>query len=895
MDTWLTELLELQGISHLTSVQKDALAAGVANGQSMVVCAPTSSGKTLIGEIAAIAGTRSGCTALYLVSHKALADQKFEEFTNKYGNKSERPIARVGVSTGDRDDGDADPQILIATYEKALSLVMSDAISVGNTVVVADELQLIGEEKRGPDVEILCAALRRKKPKQFVALTATVKNGNDLNGWLECKLVQSNVRDVDLIQEIWADDQVYSVRFGLEDGTISKHKGKLPATTLEAVAMLLQQKRGPIIVFTETRRDAMELAQSFSSNRSKTPSGFNFSNLLSFFSEASEFTDRLRSTAETKVIFHTADLTPSERSVVEQGLVTSDFDVCFATPTLAAGVNFPFQTVVFDRLHRRYIQPKQLPLGAYRNMSGRAGRLGMHEKGYAVLIPRDKEELAYANTLVLPENEVLLSRLAVMSVRRIVLILISSRSADSRETLRAFLEQTLFWYQVRDRNPTRLDELVTKVNDAIKWLVEHGMLKVSGETIDATEFGSAVSRTGLLPSTAYQFAELLKVKWPNLETNFEEYELPLIHAAVCSDEFSPDTGQRFLPPLDKSVGYAEARGALYAAPLFSNMNDCERAANQSAFAIFLFISGEVERKIGARAGIPSGQVHRFANEIAWVLDGFHRIAGVSSLGCSQRVMNQIGLLARRVRLGVPTEVVDLIRTAHAARVPGFGRQSALTLLRAKLGDRDAILSADRTFLEKLLKIKERVDKLIEAIEHESPNQFEKAKRLHLKVAESLGIGSQVKEAYDLMGADYERPIQNLLSMDPELKVTIVDDGKRQGVPDMMIEYKNRAAVIECKTTTKKPPTISKDEAFSVLVKAADIKDVHRITIGKPGFDTFAESKACGSSEITLINHSTFMEAILLRRKGLITLDALFDWLLEPGVAESERLGVLRVQ
>jgi helicase len=892
MDTWLTELLALQGIKKLTSVQRDALSAGIANGQSMVVCAPTSSGKTLIGEIAAIAGTRVGCTALYLVSHKALADQKFDEFTRKYGNKSERPIARVGVSTGDRDDGDADPQILIATYEKALSLVMSNAISVGNTVVVADELQLIGVEKRGPDVEILCAALRRKKPKQFVALTATVENGDDLSGWLECKLVQSNVRDVDLLQEIWADDQVYTVRFGLDEGNISKHKGRLPSTTLEAVDLLLQQNRGPIIVFTETRRDAMDLAQSFSSNRSKTPSGFNFSNLLTLFSEATEFTDRLRSTAETKVIFHTADLTPSERLVVEQGLVTCDFDVCFATPTLAAGVNFPFQTVVFDRLLRRYIQPKKLPLGDYRNMSGRAGRLGMHDKGYAILIPRDQDELAYANALVLPENETLVSRLAVMSVRRIVLVLISSKSADSRESLRAFFEQTLFWYQVRDRNPTRLDELVIKVNDAIGWLVEHQMLNMTGEVVAATEFGVAVSKTGLLPSTAYQFAELLKQEWQNLEKQFEEYELPLIHAAVCSDEFNPDIGQRFLPPVDRSVGYAETRNTLYAAPLFFNMNDCEPVENQSAFAVFLFISGEAERKIGARSGIPSGQVHRFSNEIAWVLDGFHRIAGVSTIGCSQRVMNQVGVLARRVRLGVPTEVVDLIRTAHAARVPGFGRQSALTLLRAKLGDRDAVLGADRAQLEKLLKVKERVDKLIEAIQHESPNQFEKSKRLHLRIAELLGIGSQVKDAYDLMGVDYERPIQDLLSMDPELKVTLLDDGKRQGVPDMMIEYKNRAAVIECKTTTKRPPTISKDEAFSVLVKATDIKDVHRITIGKPGFDTFAESKACGSSEITLINHSTFIEAILLRRKGLISLDALFNWFLEPGVAESDRLGVL---
>ena len=238
----------------------------------------------------------------------------------------------------------------------------------------------------------------------------------------------------------------------------------------------------------------------------------------------------------------------------------------------------------------------------------------MHDKGYAILIPRDQEELAYANALVLPENEVLVSRLAVMSVRRIVLVLISSKSADSPETLRAFFEDTFFWYQVRDRNPTRLDELVRKVDDAISWLVEHKMLKITDATIVATEFGLAVSRTGLLPSTAFQFAELLKDQWHNLEKHFEEFELPLIHAAVCSDEFNPDRGQRFLPPLDRTVGYAETRDALYAAPLFKNMHDCEPAENQAAYAVFLFICGEAERKIGARAGVPSGQVHRFSGD-----------------------------------------------------------------------------------------------------------------------------------------------------------------------------------------------------------------------------------------------------------------------------------------
>ena len=162
-------------------------------------------------------------------------------------------------------------------------------------------------------------------------------------------------------------------------------------------------------------------------------------------------------------------------------------------------------------------------------------------------------------------------------------------------------------------------------------------------------------------------------------------------------------------------------------------------------------------------------------------------------------MNQIGILSQRVRLGVPIEVIDLIRTAQLARVPGFGRQRAVALLKAKLSDRDAILQADLKLLETLLNSKERVDKLIEAIKQSIPNQFEKSKRLHISDAKELGIDALVVAAYERNGGDYEVPVEALLRLDQNWKITKLDDGKRQGVPDFMIEYMGLAVVLECKT------------------------------------------------------------------------------------------------
>jgi len=202
-DGFVRETLASWGIAWLTEIQRSAVEAGVLQGGSMIVSAPTSSGKTLVGELAALYGLQNGKRVIYLVSHKALADQKYQDFLIRLGEKSNAPLASIALSTGDREEGDVDAQVTIATYEKALGLLLAGQLRSTDAIVIADELQILRESGRGPEIETLCSTLRQRGVGQFIALTATVENAEDLAGWMECQLVSSATRDIPLHQEIW--------------------------------------------------------------------------------------------------------------------------------------------------------------------------------------------------------------------------------------------------------------------------------------------------------------------------------------------------------------------------------------------------------------------------------------------------------------------------------------------------------------------------------------------------------------------------------------------------------------------------------------------------------------------------------------------------------------------
>lgn len=269
------------GSPALSDVQYDALETGVGRGKSLLVVSPTSTGKTLIALWAIAKGLETGCNTVYLVTHRALAKQKFEELKSqlikKYLDDNHEGLV---IATGDyvqnaNSENAIDPlgaPLLIATYEKYLALLSSSGIpgDMGATVVVCDEIQLIGDENRGQTVEVLLTLLRNAGWRQFIGLSAVLEKQDACNlaEWLGVPLVIQVAREKHLRYECWTPTGMAVV--SSENPENIEENVPLPtgvsAQPLEILATLLASNSPPtpIIVFSCARKqDTYDLAEAF--------------------------------------------------------------------------------------------------------------------------------------------------------------------------------------------------------------------------------------------------------------------------------------------------------------------------------------------------------------------------------------------------------------------------------------------------------------------------------------------------------------------------------------------------------------------------------------------------------------------------------------------------------
>jgi len=513
--------------------------------------------------------------------------------------------------------------------------------------------------------------------------------------------------------------------------------------------------------------------------------------------------------------------------------------------------------------------------------------LGMHPDGYAILLPANGAELGHANSLVLPENEVLESQLVGLSLRKSVLSLVASRVVSNFGELTEFYHNTLFWHQTRDQNPRKLEQFEEQCLPAVQWLIENELMNDEGGTYLVTPLGYAAALSGLLPSTAVQLAEVLRTQNSALVENFETWEAGLIYCVCSTDEFCGDRPSRFLPYVranHDSVTYWRGQNLL--TPLQSS----DTRLCQAAHAVVLYAEGIAERKIAFKTSVTSGVIHRLAVDVAWVIDGLHKISCVPDVCCPQLLSNEIALLARRVRWGAPSEALDIIRVAELHSVPGLGRQRAMALVQQGISTIHEILGSTKDALTRLLRNEQRVEALINAASSTvglTPNRLAQS---HIKLADELGLKRLVEACNSCLGTDYEEAVFGLLNQETSWGVTRLDDGNRQNVPDILLKQGDVSILIECKTCTKSPPLIKKEEAWAVLQKASDFEQrFHRVTLGKPEFDETSKKKVAASHDITLIEHPVFMEGVLRVISGNVGSDVFIAWLSTPGLSELERL------
>lgn len=204
---------------QFTPVQEKALLAGLFDDKSLLVCAPTASGKTLIATMAICQKLNENSInsdknsnnsnnnkkdqntsgkAIYLVPLKALANEKFKEYKELFNGTKHKVI----ISTGEVDSESnylANYDLLILTTEKLDSLLRHKVswLSEVKTVIV-DEIHLLNDPSRGPTLEVILTLLRMLIKPQLIGLSATIGNPQELANWLEATLVEDHWRPVEL-------------------------------------------------------------------------------------------------------------------------------------------------------------------------------------------------------------------------------------------------------------------------------------------------------------------------------------------------------------------------------------------------------------------------------------------------------------------------------------------------------------------------------------------------------------------------------------------------------------------------------------------------------------------------------------------------------------------------
>ena len=193
--------------NQLTPIQEKAINNDLLNEKSLLICAPTASGKTLIATMA-ISKTLGKGKSIYVVPLKALANEKHKEYKALLENTEHKVI----MSTGDIDSEStylANYDILILTSEKLDSILRHRVSWLAEIkTVIIDEIHLLNDHSRGPTLEIILTLLKLLIKPQIIGLSATIGNPQELADWLEAKLVQDDWRPVELKKGIFHEKKI---------------------------------------------------------------------------------------------------------------------------------------------------------------------------------------------------------------------------------------------------------------------------------------------------------------------------------------------------------------------------------------------------------------------------------------------------------------------------------------------------------------------------------------------------------------------------------------------------------------------------------------------------------------------------------------------------------------
>ncbi|MCE5239422.1 DEAD/DEAH box helicase [bacterium] len=722
---------------ELLPVQEAAVARhGVLAGRNLIVQAPTSAGKTFVGEMAATRAALAGRKVLYLVPTKALAEDKFAHFTALYSSLG----LRIIVTTRDRRQDDrrftsGDFDIALAIPEKVRALWARGGVSQFLGLAVIDELQTLSEPERGPCLELLLGELRRlaqaKRGEglQIVGLSACLGASPRLADYLGAEWLETNERPVELRKGVLVGNHFSYV--GAQGRMVEERLEGFAAAdddnandTAARLALHFARRKEPTILFVRDRATALRLAlavaerledatsvvRAFSPQRGGTDQetgggveartardGEDAGPHALADLERTAVREQLQRLMACGVAFHSADLQCEDRRAVEQAFAAGEVLVLCSTPTLALGVNLPARNVIIDP-HGWQSEIAGAPSALspisradFENRAGRAGRLGSGGFGRGILLADSDlaaEALAarYLRSTFSPPEPALMGLQPAEAA-----LTIAAGAAMRGASLDEVYAGTFSAYlQSRAELPDSIREVLTRCRDS-------GLVHTIGARVAPTSLGQRAAAAGVCFETFCWLAA-----WAARPRPPTELEATFIAAmtAEAREAGPPGGGGRsdYLEALRRHAGELGQDGELLEELLGDQRHDWrvrERAA-RTVLTLYRWLGSEDTYEVERGVRLAAARLGHLGEVVGWLVETLADIG----LERGWRAASTEGLRRHAECLGhgLTPEELPLARLTCF----GLGRDHARQLAQAGLQEAREIVAAGQERLAEIL-------------------------------------------------------------------------------------------------------------------------------------------------------------------------------------------------
>ena len=488
-------------IKEFNPAQKAVIESGYLEDKSnYIISIPTASGKTVLGILPALKTILNGGKAIYAAPLLSIQNEKVKEF---------KAFEEHGIKVG-KHPSNSDLSVMVFESFDALTRFSWNVLREVDTLII-DEFHMIGEYSRGPTLESAITRAKIINPSlRIIALSATLKNIDEIEQWLDGKTVEHNYRPVPLNKEV-LDAEMFN----------TKNKNDVIVKIVEKAI----EDNSQALSFVSTRRFTESLATYVAKKIDKKTTKEQkqkFKQVADKLLEVPKKKGSLPTTtclklaeaAEKGVVFHHAGLFNEQKEIIEDEFRKRNILMITATPSLMYGVNLPSKYVVI-RDHTRWTSngPASIPVFDYEQMSGRAGRPQYDDVGYSYLVAKTMDEAfdleaRYVNGEIELTNSKLIDNKD--AIYKQIIAQIASSLSKNLDDLNDFFGKTLYGFQMKN-NPSMSmfaqDSLNWELESALEFLLQNGIIRATPEGLKTTDFGNLIAKSNYAVETAVKIKE----------------------------------------------------------------------------------------------------------------------------------------------------------------------------------------------------------------------------------------------------------------------------------------------------------------------------------------------------------------------------------------------------